>query len=80
MTMMTIVNQGKVVATESTGYVTSVERNDAGQWNFIWRKFFDGNEMGSGSEGPFANKHDAEASRDAFVNREGSKGNVVHSR
>ena len=73
-------NQGKVHVSEGTGYVTTVERNSLGKWEFIWISFFDDKEMGRGSEGPFKNKRVAEEARDRFVNREVSKGNVVHSR
>ncbi|MFZ0393117.1 MAG: hypothetical protein WCF17_11350 [Terracidiphilus sp.] len=77
---MTIVNQGRVHASEGTGYATSVERNSERQWNFVWISFFEGNEMGRGCEGPFTDKGAAEAAQDEFVSREASKGNVVHSR
>jgi hypothetical protein len=76
---MTILNQGKVHASEGTGYVTTVERTSAEQWKFVWVSYFDGNEMGRDCEGPFTDKYAAEAARDEFVNREASKGNVVHS-
>ena len=78
--MMTIVNQGKVHVCEGTWYDTTVEQNSNGEWEFIWISYFEGNEMGRGSKGPFTNKNDAEAERDIFDNCEVSKGNVVHSR
>ena len=77
MTMMTIVNQGKVHASQDTGYVTSIKQNRVGQWEFVWISYFEGKEMGPGSLGPYTDKRAAESARDEFVNREESKGNVV---
>ena len=76
--MFTVTNQSRVNVGTDDGYDVSVEKNDSGQWMFIWVSRFGGHEMGRDLEGPFTSKRDAEAARDAFAIREQSKGNLVH--